>query len=198
MDKYKVNIPEGKSGNWEIRHFTVSEEDEKFGALRGIFNGGRYTPAGNYTGLYYRGSVIMSDTPDEIRDHLGFIRQAHGNVLINGLGIGMVLQAVLNKSDVDHTTVIEISPDVISLVAPHYQNKFGDKFTVIQADALEYKPEKGVRYNAVWHDIWPNICTDNLEEMAKLHRKYGRRCDWQGSWSKELLKYYQRRERSYW
>ena len=45
------------------------------------------------------------------------------------------------------------------------------------------------------HDIWDDICLDNLETMATLHRKYGRRCDWQGSWKRDWLKYQQRRER---
>lgn len=198
VDKYKVNVPEGKSGNWEVRCFSVSKEDAEFGALRSIFKGGRYTPVGDYTGLYHCDNVIMSDTPDEIRDHMSFIHRATGNVLINGLGIGMVLQAVLNKPEVTHVTVIEISSDVISLVAPHYQNQFGDRLTIIENDALKYKPPKGIRYNAIWHDIWPNICTDNLEEMKILHRKYGHCCNWQGSWSKELLKRYQRQEKTYW
>jgi hypothetical protein len=34
---------------------------------------------------------------------------------------------------------------------------------------------KGKRYDMVWHDIWDDICSDNLEGMAKLHRKYGDR-----------------------
>lgn len=53
---------------------------------------------------------------------------------------------------------------------------------IINADAFAYKPPKSKRYGAVWHDIWANICADNLPEMHKLHRKYGRIADWQGSW----------------
>jgi len=83
-------------------------------------------------------------------------------------------------------TVVEKSKDVISLVAKHY---LGDhRVTIVNADAYLYKPPKGVKYDAVWHDIWDNICGDNLPEMTRLHRKYGKRADWQGSWCRSLCR----------
>jgi len=192
MEKYKVGLPEGQQGNWCVERFTVSKDDAKFDALRSIVKGhGRCVPSGTYTRLTRNGSfmnnTIMSDTPDEIRDHLAPIHRATGHCLINGLGLGVVLQAMLEKPEVEHVTVVEIAPEVIALVAPHYQQIYGDRLTVIQANALEYKPPKGQRYNVAWHDIWDNLCTDNLSEIHTLHRKYGWRCDWQGSWCRELL-----------
>ena len=65
------------------------------------------------------------------------------------------------------------------------ETTFDCKLNIICADALEWKPPKGTRYNAVWHDIWDNICGDNLDDMKKLHRKYGRRTNWQGSWCRD-------------
>jgi len=183
-EKYKVNIPAGKSGDWEVKTFTVTEEQAKFDRLRGMFHGGRYTPAGTYTCITRFGRIIMSDTPDEIGDHYSMINNAHGEVLINGLGIGMVLQAVLEKPEVTHATVIEYSSDVIALVGEHYKKKYGDRLTIICADALKWKPSKDAHYGAVWHDIWDNICSDNLPEMTKLHRKYAKISEWQGSWAK--------------
>ena len=195
MESYKVSVPEGESGLWKVEQFTVSKEDASFERMRSLFRGGRYVPEGTYTRLTRGGRVIMSDTPDEIRDHSYIIRNAKGHVLINGLGIGMVLQACLEKPRVTKVTVIEKSPDVIDLVAPHYRERYGDKVEIIQADAFEWKPPKDVRYGAVWHDIWDNICGDNLPEMHKLHRKYGRRTDWQGSWGRELC---ERQNKSGW
>ena len=64
-----------------------------------------------------------------------------------------------------------------------------DRLTVVCADAFAWNPPKGKYWNYIWHDIWNNLCIDNLKEMAKLHRKYGRRCEFQYSWCKELLKY---------
>lgn len=106
---------------------------------------------------------------------------------MNGLGLGLIVGCMLEKEQVNHVTVIEISAEVIELVGTHYLKKYGDRLTIIHADALEYKPSKGQRFNTVWHDIWPTICSDHLPDMHKLHRKYGRRCDWQGSWCRYLM-----------
>ncbi len=185
MQQYKVNIPEGISGDWSVKRFTVTSNGEKMERIRSIFSfssRGRYTPEGEYTKLSRGGLVIMSDTPDEIKDHYSMIIEAKEHVLINGLGLGVVLQGCLDKPEVTHATVIEKSQDVINLVGKYYQDKYGDRLTIINEDAFTYKPPKGTRYGAVWHDIWDNICEDNLPEMMKLHRKYGRHAEWQGSW----------------
>ena len=108
-----------------------------------------------------------------------------GNVLVNGLGLGIYAQAVLEKPDVQKATVIEIAPEVIELVGTHLLDKYGDRLEIIQADALEWRPPPRTRYDVVWHDIWDDICRDNLAAMKTLHRRYGRRCDWQGSWSRD-------------
>jgi len=217
-DDYRVDIPEGESGQWSVKRFTVSEEEAKFERLRAVISfsgGGRGVPAGTYTGLYHRNSVVMSDTPNEIRDHLGFIIRAKGRVLIHGLGLGMCAAAVLKKEEVTHVTVVEKSPDVIKLVGPSMvalaKEKAGKAcvlrsgtghfdlgepvLTIKLDDCFTWKPKKGERWDVVWHDVWDDICTDNLPEMAKLHRRFGRRCDWQGSWCRDRLLSERRRER---
>jgi spermidine synthase len=121
----------------------------------------------------------MSDTPAEMRDHYAPARMARGSCLLNGLGIGMVLKAVLKKPEVTDVTVVELSREVLDMVSPHYGDQ---RVTFVCADAMTYSPPRGKRYQMVWHDIWDYICADNLPEMRRLHRKYGRRADWQGSW----------------
>lgn len=182
----KVTVPEGCRGEWRVERFEITEEQAKFENLRSMFkpgNGGRSYKAGVYTRLMRGDTVVMSDTPAEMFDHSFFVHQARGDVLINGLGLGMVLQAVLDKPDITSVTVIEASEDVIALVAQHYTDP---RVTIIHADAFAYQPPKGKRFGAVWHDIWDHICSENLKAMTKLHRKYGRRTDWQGSWCREL------------
>lgn len=184
----KVDIPEGISGNWRVEKFTVTEEDVRYFNMRGAFSGrGGHIKAGSYTRLMRGSTVVMSDTPDEMRGHEMFVRKATGNVLINGLGIGMVLKNVLAKEDVKSVVVNELSEDVIELVAPYYKD---DRLTINHVSAFNYKPPKGLKFDAIWHDIWDYICTDNLEEMKKLHRKYGRYCTgYQGSWERSRLEY---------
>jgi len=187
---YKVQVPVGNSGEWSVERFTVSLEDEKFGRLRSVISfgsRGRYVPAGTYTKLTRRGALVMSDTPDEIGDHLEAVYRAHGNILINGLGLGIVLDLCLQKPEVQSATVIEASSDVMKLVGGFYLKKYPLRLTILCEDAFSHSVAKGTKYQMVWHDIWDDICTDNLPDMHRLHRKYGRVSEWQGSWGRELL-----------
>ena len=187
--KIEVTVPNGKSGDWEVSDFDVSESDARMFNMRAMFKpGGRTITPGKYKKLTRHGEIIMSNTPAEIRDHLSFIWTAKrgGDILINGLGLGVALSAILESKDVKSVTIIEKSPDVISLVAEHYLKD--PRVTIVEDNAFDYKPPKSKRYAAVWHDIWDYICGDNLPEMTKLHRKYGKRTDWQGSWGRELCK----------
>jgi len=175
--KVEINIPDRKVGEWEIETFEVPKND--ISQAISMIKYGRGVPSGVYKRLRRGGETVMSNTPDEIRDGLHFVRKATGSVLINGLGMGVIVKMLLEKPDVTDITIIEKSKDVIELVADYYKDP---RITIIHADCFEWQPSKGKRYNAVWHNIWDNICEDNLEEMKKLHRKYGRRSDYQESW----------------
>lgn len=189
-DQYKVDVPEGQSGKWRVERFTVRPHD-LHESLR-LIKTGRGVPAGVYTGLYHGRSIVMSDTPDEIRDHLHFIYRAHGRILVHGLGLGMVLKALLLKPEVTHVDVVEKSADVLALVGPSYSDP---RVSIHHGDAYSFQFPPGTRWNYAWHDIWPDICTDNLNGMSKLHRRYGRRVDWQGSWCRERVLRHARAEK---
>lgn len=176
--KIDVQVPDGVSGDWRVERFTVTEEDSRRTLIRSWRD--EYVPAGSYVRLMRGRCVVMSNTPMEVRTNQAIIRAASGQVLLNGLGIGMVLSAILQKPEVDHVTVVEKHAEVIELVSPSYKDP---RVTIIHSDALTYKPEG--RFNAVWHDIWDYICADNLPEMKTLHRRYGKRTDWQASWCRE-------------
>ena len=187
--KTDIDIPCGASGEWRIEEFIVTEEDAKLFNLRARFNiGSREIEVGKYKKLLRGETLVMSNTPSELDDHSWFISIAEGNILVNGLGLGEVLVALLKKKEVKSVTVIELSEDVIKLVAPHFSKD--KRVNIIQANALEWKIPKGTRYDCVWHDIWDNICSDNLEEMKKLHRKFGRHTKWQSSWCRDLCERY--------
>lgn len=192
MEEYKVAIPEGKSGEWKVERFVVPEQSiEGFRCAQE----GRPVDPGTYTRLIKDGAwnVMMSDTPAEISDHLDFIHRATGRCLLNGLGLGVVLKALLTKPEVIHIDVVEIEQDIINLVWPTYQN--GDRITLHHDDAFSIQWSKDKRWDCIWHDIWPSICTDNLPEIAKLKHKYARRAKYQAAWVEELLRYYRKQGR---
>lgn len=111
-----VTVPEGQKGAWSVERFEITSIYQDFRAL----SIGRGIPRGTYTRLRRNGKVIMSDTPSERRDHVGFVFKARDHCLINGLGLGMCLAAILKKPEVSAVTVVEIDKDVIDLVGPHY------------------------------------------------------------------------------
>lgn len=196
MNEICVTVPDGVVRPWAIESFSISEDEAARINLRAMIQRRRneFIRPGCYKRLVHetRG-VVMSNTPMEVETNLSFIRVAKGNVLINGLGLGMVLTAILNKADVTHVTVIEIDHAVIRLTSPHFQSHIDSgKLTIIQHDCFTYKPAKGVTFDAVWHDVWDSICADNLDDMRRLKLKYARRTNWQGCWCESDCRQYQR------
>jgi hypothetical protein len=160
---------------------------------------GRGAASGTYTGLYLNGRLWMSDTDAEKRDHYQpawkIQNEATRRVLINGLGLGMLLKVALACDHVEHVDVVEIDPRVVALVGAHYAKD--PRVNLHTADAYEQAKAwpPGTRWDVAWSDIWPDLCTDNLEDMARLRRSYGRRTGWHDCWGRELLLAHRARER---
>lgn len=198
-DAMTVTVPEGECSGLRVERFTVPKNSIE--SLR-LFMQGRDCPPGDYTRLVDGRVLWMSDTPAEKRDHYEpLVKMAAlkaRRVLINGLGLGMVLAATLSLDHVGHVDVVESDERVIKLVGPHYE---GPRVTIHHADAYEQARSwpPGTRWDVAWHDIWPSMTEDNLPEMARLHRSYGRRVEWQGSWGKTFLESERRRTAdAYW
>lgn len=184
----KLNIPDGKSGDWAVSNFVITEDHA---TILSIFwpkhEAGREIPPGEYVRLMHKqpdGHVIcyMSNTPAEVRDHEVFVKHAAGDVLINGLGLGMCVAGILNNgNNVRSITIIEKSQDVINLVGPYITDQ---RVNIICDDAFEYKTD--MTYDFVWHDIWPTINWENLIEMGRLYLKYKNISAWQGAWAFDI------------
>ena len=184
------NVPEGTAGPWTIDSFTVTEAEARIHRLRCAVQGmpGRAVCAGTFKRLRNAEAVVMSDTPAEIRDHLPlFTRMKLGQrVLIHGLGIGCAVEAGI-QAGVDTIDVVERDADIIALVGDYYRDRAAEAGTLLnihRGDALTFRFPAGQRWDLAWHDIWTYISEDNLPEMATLHRRYGSRVGWQGSWAR--------------
>lgn len=193
-DDLRVDLPEGRLGDVEIRRFTV--EPNSLGNLMYALEGRGCEP-GEYTRLDRKGALWMSDTTAERRDHAGVaheIRRRGGRVLIAGLGLGMIVGYALAQPNVEHVDVVEIDPDVAGLVGPHYA---GERCTIHVADIFEIRWPRGAHWDVAWFDVWADLCGDNLDDMARLARSYGRRADWKGYWGKGILLQRRRAERRF-
>lgn len=189
-----TDIDEGFNSPWLIEKRVP--EEHFTGTLGGVFRTGRgmLEPGAKITMLRRHGTLVMSDTPDEIRDLAPIFARATGRVLVHGLGLGCVVRGLLSMERVDHVDVVEISPALIELMGGYFED---ERVTIHEGDAINFDWPKGTRWNCVWHDVWDTLCADNLTEAGgyaepcsyeKLHRKFGRKCDWQGSWGWEFLK----------
>lgn len=61
---------------------------------------------------------------------------AYGDVLVTGLGFGILATAIASKEEVTSVTVLELSEDVIRAFVEN--NQVSDKLKIIQADATKY------------------------------------------------------------
>lgn len=163
--KYRSRLSEKEVGPWRIEKFEVEIGIQNFRMIRDL----RGCSPGTFTRLVHKDrGVIMSDTDAEIKDFRRFVVRAEGNVLVAGLGMGLVVQNLLDK-DVT-VTVVEIDKDVIELTGSQLND---DRLKIVNADIFEWKTKEEFDYG--FFDIWDSICEDNLEEMTKLKRKFARR-----------------------
>lgn len=183
------HIPDGKEGNWEVESFSVSyEEAARFNNISDIAM--RNIAAGSYKRLLVyddagNASTMMSNTPAEIADFLRWAASVEGDILINGLGLGVLVTYLLTRPKVRSITVIENSPHVIKLVSPYLKD---DRLRIIHADAFTWNPEPSdINYwDFVWHDIWLSITSSNLPPMRRLLKKYDGRCRAQECWCMDI------------
>jgi hypothetical protein len=193
MSKY-FTMPVSR-GLARVEPYDVPDDAEtRFYNLRVMMNGGTPVRPGRYVRLIVDGELMMSDTDLEKWSNLEVVRQATGDVLIAGLGIGMILIPILAKENVRSVTVIEKYKDVIDVIVPSIPN--ARKLDVVNADILEWGAPKGKKWDVIYFDIWPDICVDNLKQINLLHRRFCRKKTvWMGSWMQDKLRYMNRRGR---
>lgn len=192
-------LKERETEHFRLEYFDVTEEDLRRCSMLDAVQG-RCEYRGLTVGKYVRlrrnngfSNVMMSDTWMEKRSNYGFFLNARGDVLIAGLGIGMVLMGIQNKPEVTSVIVIEKEQEIIDLVAK--QLPLNSKVTIIHADIFEYQTKQ--KFDCIYFDIWDNVCSDNWTEMKKLHAKFKSRKKpdaWISSWKKEETQDLHRRD----
>lgn len=200
-------IPEGKLSTAMIDHRVTDKKSILFENIRSAVNDrpDRVCHPGTFTRLITKDSqggweIMMTDAPSEIRTSAEFIKAAHGDVLVAGLGLGVTLLQVLRKRCVKSVTIVELNPDVIKLVYPHLirhlSPKKAGKLGLVNQSIFDYKPEVkyGETFDTIWLDIWPDVSTRNLPEMTILKsraegwlNKKNQKA-WVGVWEWDYLK----------
>ena len=102
-------LEERELNGWKLQKFEIKNDN-----IIAMFDG--ITP-GKYIRLLHNGECVMSDTNMEKRTNSDFCINAHGDIIIGGLGIGMIIMAIQDKPEVKSITVIEKNKEVIDIVA---------------------------------------------------------------------------------
>lgn len=178
-----------KFGNWIIEEFEVSEVEAEFFNLRLKFQGkeDQSIVAGKYKRLEQlsTGYVVMSNTPMECNTNEIAYKKACGSVLIAGLGMGMILEAMLSKPEVTHVRIIEIDQDIIEYVGSFFKND--QRVEIIHGDIFKYVPAENEFYNYIWLDIWDDINEKNESDFQMLNTRFKEHCNEMNLWSMDLL-----------
>jgi spermidine synthase len=170
-------IPEQESENFKIVHSVPTAQDIRFLKLRDAVQGkreyegfeeGTYLELKTKSGMF--SNVVMSDTPMELRTNLDAIYNSNGDILIGGLGIGAILLLIQEKPEVKSIIVIEKYKEIIDMVKPFLP--LNEKVKIIEADIFEWLPEKDHKFDTIYFDIWNSICSDNLEDMKILKKRF--------------------------
>jgi len=188
-------LPEVEGKRFAIRYSEITNNYLRFALLRDALHG-RHENTGLKTGKYVilidkeAGQGVMSDTWNELVTNADFVNHAHGDVLIGGLGIGLVVLAIQDKKEVKSITVVEKHREVIDLLLPRLP--VNSKVKIISADVFEWIPKQ--RYNVIYLDIWNYVRGKYYKEIKVLYKKYRKFLKhddprrWIGFWREEDFK----------
>lgn len=157
----QVRIPRGKSGSHEICHVTVppgkplalsNARNRLIGGQRhkGVVTYGKKTL---WHELRYDGGTWMTDFPIEQLQCRDSLKRMRGRVLVGGLGLGLAANWLARRKSVSEIVVVEISKDVVNLVAPHIIDPRG-VVKVVRSDLRQYLRSKPGRFSWAFYDIW--------------------------------------------
>ena len=175
-------------GNWRIDHFLLPER------ARNGLHWQDYTllrhaiyPKIDYSNMHLADDdgrildIVMEDSPIELSRHLPIWLQAHGRILITGLGLGCVVRGLLASPKIQHIDVIEIDADILSVIGAEFATN--PRVSLHHGDALQVEFPQDARWNFAWHDIWTEGNVGLQQEHAKLIMRFDRQTGQQGAWA---------------
>ena len=210
-DKWEgcVNIPEGKSADYALEHFTKKGPIPAWNARTMLFGQPKQTV--HFDGetkwhrLTYDGGVWMTDLPIEQVQHdreLVPTKNADA-VLVGGLGLGYALTKMVRDYDVHEIDVVEISEHVINLVWPHVPPDVKERCRLHHADLFKFleHPPTTRRFNngnpidvpdewdVAFYDIWQSDGEGTFHSMVMPLREASYRiADCVICWNEDVMR----------
>jgi spermidine synthase len=143
-----------------------------------------------YIFLYHKGlqKTMMSDHESETITNQKFIDSAKGDVLIFGLGLGLIVFPLLKEKEINRVVIVELDEGLIEMVSPVIKF-FGNsnKTEILQGNCFSWRTEE--KFDTIYFDIWEVINEKSFGEMEYLESKYRKNLKeggWIDSWCSEF------------
>lgn len=152
-----------------------------------------FTVNKEYTILYDKtlGKTMMSNHEFELLTNQKFIDAAKGDVLIFGIGLGLIIHPLLECDDIKSIDVVEIDYGLIDEIYPILVSCDNQsKLSVFTDDAFMFDTNK--MYDTIYFDIWSVIDKQAFDEMKLLSKKFSKNLKsggWMDSWCSEEENY---------
>ena len=165
--------------HWHVKRF------EKYGKS--------LTIGKEYVILYDKSQskTMMTNNEFEMITNQKFIDNAKGDVIIFGLGIGLIIYPLLQDDNIKSITIVEVDKDLIDETFPILlKADTKSKLKVVNSDAFQYQDDK--KYDTIYFDIWAIINEQAFSEMKVLSNKFSSNLNqdgWIESWCSEEENY---------
>lgn len=119
--------------------------------------------------------VLMTDSEMELLSNKHFIDNAKGDILILGLGLGMIVFPLLEDNSINSITIIEKDQEIIDFVGEKINNlDVSKKVKIVCDDAFNYfkNTQDYGMYDYIYIDFWSTITQESVNEMEYLMIQY--------------------------
>lgn len=164
-------LKEGKVGSFEIKKKVIRKGTvlNMYNSKEGRITKGEYQFDYPLVTLDKDGHTWMSDSQLELESAIGAVVAARGDVLVGGLGIGLLPTFIKDKRSIKRIDIVELHQEVIDLVFSQIASK---KMRIIKDDIYHYLDTTLNRYDFIHIDIWGTITApikeiDNAQGKAK-------------------------------
>jgi len=119
--------------------------------------------------------IIMTDDEIELLSNKWFLDNASGDILILGLGFGLIVFPLLKDDTIKSITIIEREQDIIDYVGDKIKNlDIKNKVQIKNGNAYDYhknESEHG-KYDYVYIDFWHKLDKSAIADMKEMLTTY--------------------------
>jgi len=145
-----------------------------------------------YLFLCHKGlqKTMMSNHESETITNQKFIDSAKGDVLIFGLGLGLIVFPLLKEIGINRITIVELDKGLIDMVSPIIRFQDSSRIVkIINGNCFSWETQE--KFDTIYFDIWETIDEKAYMEMEILEKRYQKNLNqggWIDSWCSELNK----------